>query len=157
MAVPHRERYFEDYPVGEVSEYGDAVVTEEEIIAFASRYDPQSFHVDPEAAASSIYGGLISSGWMTGSLMMRLMVEHFISPRSGMGSPGIDEVRWYQPVRPGDRIRLRSTILEKRRSSSKPDRGIVRVRQEAVNQSGQTVMSFIGIGLYKCRGPGPDA
>jgi acyl dehydratase len=157
MTVPHSERYFEDYPVGEVCEYGDHEVTETEIVEFASRYDPQAFHIDAQAAARSIYGGLISSGWMTGSLMMRMMVENFISPLAAMGSPGIDEVRWHLPVRPGDRLRLRSTIVEKRRSASKPDRGIIRARQEAVNQSGQTVMSFIGIGLYKCRDPRPDA
>lgn len=154
MAVPFKQRYFEDYEVGETAEFGDYAVTEEEIVEFARKYDPQPFHVDPEAGAQTIYGGLISSGWMTGSIMMRLLVDNFISPLSSMGSPGIDEVRWHKPVRPGDRLRVRTTILEKRRSESKPDRGVIRVRQEAVNQDGETVMSYTGMGMYKCRGAG---
>lgn len=154
MAVPFKQRYFEDYEVGETAEFGDYAVTEEEIVEFARKYDPQPFHVDPEAGARTIYGGLISSGWMTGSIMMRLLVDNFISSLSSMGSPGIDEVRWHKPVRPGDRLRVRTTILEKRRSESKPDRGVIRVRQEAVNQDGETVMSYTGMGMYKCRGAG---
>jgi len=154
MAVPFKQRYFEDYEVGETAEFGDHPVTEEEIVEFARKYDPQPFHVDPDAGARTIYGGLISSGWMTGSIMMRLLVDNFISPLSSMGSPGIDEVRWHKPVRPGDRLRVRTTILEKRRSESKPDRGVIRVRQEAVNQDGETVMSYTGMGMYKCRGAG---
>jgi len=154
MAVPFKQRYFEDYEVGETAEFGDHPVTEEEIVEFARKYDPQPFHVDPDAGARTIYGGLISSGWMTGSIMMRLLVDNFISPLSSMGSPGIDEVRWHKPVRPGDRLRVRTTILEKRRSESKPDRGVIRVRQEAVNQHGETVMSYTGMGMYKCRDAG---
>lgn len=151
MAVPLKERYFEDFRPGEVLEFGDYLVTEEEIVEFAKRYDPQPFHVDRQAAAESIYGGLIASGWMTGSIMMRLLVEHFISPLSSMGSPGADEVRWTRPVRPGDRLKLRVTVIETRRSQSKPDRGIVQVQEEAINQDGETVMSIRGMGLYKCR------
>lgn len=151
MTVPFKQRYFEDYQVGETAEFGDYPITEREIVEFASKYDPQPFHVDPEAGARTIYGGLISSGWMTGSVMMRMLVDHFISPLSSMGSPGIDEVRWHKPVRPGDRLHMRVTILEKRRSESKPDRGVIRVLQEAVNQDGETVMSFRGMGMYKCR------
>ena len=154
MAVPFKQRYFEDYEVGETAEFGDYAVTEEEIVEFARKYDPQPFHVDPEAGARTIYGGLISSGWMTGSIMMRLLVDNFISPLSSISSPAIDEVRWHKPVRPGDRLRVRTTILEKRRSESKPDRGVIRVRQEAVNQDGETVMSYTGMGMYKCRGAG---
>ena len=138
MSVPYKERYFEDYIVGETIEFGDYAITEEEVVEFARRYDPQPFHVDPDAAAKSIYGGLISSGWMTGSVMMRMLADHFISPLSSMGSPGIDEVRWHRPVRPGDRLRMRVTILDKRRSTSKPDRGVIHVRQEALNQDGDT-------------------
>ena len=151
MSVPYKQRYFEDYIVGETIEFGDYPITEEEVVEFAKRYDPQPFHVDPQAAAKSIYGGLISSGWMTGSVMMRMLADHFISPVSSMGSPGIDEVRWHRPVRPGDRLRMRVTILDKRRSTSKPDRGVIHVRQEALNQDGDTVMSFKGMGMYKCR------
>ena len=151
MTVPFKERYFEDYEVGESVEFGDYAVTEQEIIEFAKRYDPQPFHVDPAAGAKTIYGGLIASGWMTGSIMMRLLVDHFISPIASMGSPGIDEVRWHKPVRPGDRLRVRVTVHEKRRSESKPDRGVIRMSQEALNQDGEVVMSYRGMGMYRCR------
>ncbi len=151
MSVPQKERFFEDFRPGEVLEFGDYLVTEEEIVDFAKRYDPQPFHVDRKAAEESIYGGLIASGWMTGSIVMRLLVDHFISPASSMGSPGVDEIRWTRPVRPGDRLKLRVTVVETRRSQSKPDRGIVQVQEEAINQDGETVMSIRGMGLYKCR------
>ena len=155
MTVPYKERYFEDFRPGEVIEFGDYLVTEEEIIDFAKRYDPQPFHVDSKAAAESIYGGLIASGWMTGSIMMRLLVDHFIAPAASMGSPGVDEVRWVRPVRPGDRLHLRVTIVDAKRSQSKPDRGIVQVQQEMINQQGDTVMSLRGMSLAKCRTPAP--
>lgn len=154
MPVPPSERYFEDYVVGESMTYGDYVVTEEEIREFAERYDPQPFHIDPDAARQSIFGGLIASGWNTASISMRMLVDHFVSRRSGMGSPGIDELRWHQPVRPGDRLKVRSTITEARRSASKPDRGLVRVRHETLNQRDEVVMSFSGMGLYRCRDGG---
>ncbi|HPA91337.1 MAG TPA: MaoC family dehydratase [Quisquiliibacterium sp.] len=151
MTVPLKERYFEDYAVGEVFVYGDHAITEEEVVGFARRYDPQPFHVDPEAARDSIYGGLIASGWMTGAVMMRMLVDHFISPLSGMGSPGIDELRWHKPVRPGDRLRVRLTLLDKRRSATRPDRGLIQVQQEALNQDGEVVMTIRSWGLYRCR------
>ena len=149
--VPWKERYFEDYAAGETAEYGDYEITEAEIVDFARRYDPQPFHVDAEAARGSIYGGIISSGWMTASVMMRMMTDHFIPPCSSMGSPGIDELRWILPVRPGDRLRMRSAILETRRSQSKPDRGVVRISHEAINQKGEVVATFRGMGMYRCR------
>src|SRR5690606_26148700 len=151
MSVPPKERFFEDFQPGEVLEFGDYLVTEDEIVEFAKRYDPQPFHVDHQAAERSIYGGLIASGWMTGSIVMRTLVDHFISPESSMGSPGVDEIRWTKPVRPGDRLRLRVTVVEARRSQSKPDRGIIQLQQEAINQDGETVMSIRGMGLYRCR------
>ena len=129
MTVPIKERYFEDYRAGEVLVVGDHEVTREEIVAFASRYDPQSFHLDDDAGRESIYGGLIASGWMTCSVVMRLLVEHVISPVSSMGSPGVDELRWLRPVRPGDRLRARVTVLETLRSSSRP-RGSRKARSE---------------------------
>ena len=149
--TPHRERWFEDYPVGESVEFGDHLVTEAEVLEFARRYDPQPFHVDPAAAAESIYGGIIASGWMTGSIAMRLVVDHFLSPRSSMGSPGMDELRWLQPVRPGDRLSVRVTVLESRLSQSKPDRGIILLLWEVLNQNRATVMSMKGWGMYRCR------
>lgn len=157
MTVPFKERYFEDYRPGEVVEFGDYLVTEEEIIDFARRYDPQPFHLDKRAAAESIYGGLIASGWMTGSIMMRLLVDHFVPPVSSMGSPGVDEMRWLAPVRPGDRLRVRLTVIDTKRSQSKPDRGIIQVQQEMINQDGDTVMSIRGLSLSKCRTPPPSS
>jgi acyl dehydratase len=151
MTVPIKERYFEDYQAGEVLEGGDHLVTREEIVAFASRYDPQPFHLDDAAARDSIYGGLIASGWMTCGVLMRMMVEHVMSPVSSMGSPGIDELRWLRPVRPGDRLRARVTVVETRRSNSRPDRGIIRLHQEALNHHDEVVLSMRGMGMYKCR------
>lgn len=150
--VPLKERYFEDYTVGEVVEFGNHAVTEEEIIAFARTYDPQPFHTDPEAAKASHFGGLIASGWMTGSIVMRLYCDHYIPPHSAMGSPGINKLQWLRPVRPGDRLRARATILATVRSRSKPDRGVVTILQEAVNQDGATVMSYEGKAMFLCRG-----
>jgi acyl dehydratase len=148
MTVPLRERWFEDYAEGEVFEFGDYLVTEEEIVAFARRYDPQPFHLDHAAAAASHFGGLVSSGWMTCSIMMRLLCDHYISPRSSMGSPGIDQVRWLKPVRPGDRLRARVRVVQTRASQSRPDRGIVNAQQELLNQHGEVVMTLSGTGFY---------
>lgn len=149
--VPLRERWFEDYAEGEVFEFGDRLVTQDEIIAFAERYDPQPFHTDPQAARASSFGTLVASGWMTGAIGMAMTVEHFISPASAMGSPGVDHLRWLQPVKPGDRLRLRITVLETRRSQSKPDRGVLRLRQELINQLDQTVMALDSLGMQRCR------
>jgi acyl dehydratase len=149
--VPFLERWFDDYPVGEVAEFGDHAITAEEIVEFARRYDPQPFHVDEEAARGSIYGGLIASGWMTASCAMRMLVDHYVSPRSSLGSPGLDELRWLQPVRAGDRLRMRVTVLESRASRSKPDRGLLRFHWEVLRQDGQVVLSMTGWGLYARR------
>lgn len=150
-APAYRERWYEDYPVGETVEFGDHPVTQEEVLDFARRYDPQPFHVDPAAAAHSIYGGLIASGWMTSSIAMRLMVDHYLSPHSSMGSPGIDELRWLRPVRPGDRLRMRVTVLDSRVSQSKPDRGMILLLWEVLNQDRTVVMSMKGWGMYRRR------
>lgn len=151
MTTPYTERYFEDYQVGEVIEFGDHLITKEEIVGFAQRYDPQPFHVDEAAAAESHFGGLIASGWMTASVMMRMLVENFISRVASMGSPGVDELRWLRPVRPGDRLRVRVTVLEVRRSQTKPDRGAILSLDEVVNQDDEVVMSVKGWGLYRAR------
>lgn len=147
-SMPYRERWFEDYPVGEVAEFGDHEVTEAEVLDFARRYDPQPFHVDAAAARASIYGGLIASGWMTASCAMRMLVDHYISPRSSQGSPGIDELRWLQPVRPGDRLRMRVTVLESRPSRSRPDRGSLRFQWEVLRLDRTVVMAMNGWGIY---------
>ena len=143
--------YFEDHVVGSVWEFGSILVDEKEMIAFAKQYDPQVFHADPEAARKTAFGGLIASGWLTGSLAMRLIVEHRLSHVANFGSPGIDEVRWWKPVRPGDRLSVRLTIVETRRSQSKPDRGIVKSSIEVLNQSGEVVMSWKGTNIVLCR------
>jgi acyl dehydratase len=149
--VPPAERYFEDYPVGMVSEFGAVTVTAEEIVEFARRYDPQEMHVDAEAAARGLFGGVIASGWHTASLMMRLFVDNYLSKVATLPSPGIDELRWVRPVRPGDRLRVRATVLEADRSRSKPDRGMIRSLVEVLNQNDELVMSLRPMNLLRCR------
>jgi acyl dehydratase len=147
-----RERYFEDYVPGSVEEFGSASIGAAEIIEFATRYDPQPFHVDPDwAAAHGPFGGLIASGWHTGSIMMRLLVDNYFSAASSLGSPGIDELRWVRPVRPGDTLRVRVSIAEAKRSRSKPDRGLIRSRIEVLNQEADVVMSMTAINFMRCR------
>jgi acyl dehydratase len=148
----YRERWFEDYAVGETARFGDTLVTEADVLDFARRFDPQPFHLDAQAASQSIYGGIIASGWHTASMAMRMMVDHYISVQASMGSPGIDELRWLHPVRPGDRLRMQVTVLDSRPSQSKPDRGMVQFQQEVVNQEGITVMTLKGWGMYRRRG-----
>ena len=145
------ERYFEDYTVGLVDEFGDVLVTAEEIAGFARRYDPQAMHIDAEASARGSFGGLIASGWHTAAMTMRLFVEHYLSKVATLPSPGIDELRWVLPVRPGDRLRVRVTVTEARRSRSKPDRGIVRSLVEVMNQRDEVVMTQRPMNLMRCR------
>jgi acyl dehydratase len=137
-----KDRYFEDYIPGAVFEYGEIRVDEAEIIEFASRFDPQDMHVDPEAARRGRFGGLIASGWHTGAMMMRLLADNFLPKAASLASPGIDELRWLHPVRPGDLLRIRVTVLEATPSRSKPDRGMVRTLIEVLNQDGNVVMSL---------------
>jgi acyl dehydratase len=120
------DRYFEDYVPGAVHEFGSIAVDEKEVIEFGKRYVPLSYHVDKEAAKNSIYGGVIASGWHTAALMMRIYTEIYLSQVANLGSPGSDELRWNKPVFPGDELSVRATVLEARRSESRPDRGIVR-------------------------------
>jgi acyl dehydratase len=144
-------RYFEDYAPGSVSEHGSITVEEADIIDFAKRYDPQEFHINPEAAAHGPFGGLIASGWHTCSLVMRLLVEQYLSKESSLGSPGIDELRWLRPVRPRDTLSIRATVLDAKQSQSKPDRGMVRTLLEVENQNGEVVMSLKAMNLVRCR------
>ena len=139
--------YFEDFQVGNVFELGTTSVTEEDIIAFARQFDPQPFHVDPAQARESVFGGIIASGWHTGSLLMRLLVDNFLQQTVSLGSPGVDEVRWLQPLRPRDILRARLTILECRASKSRADMGILRSRCELFNQRDELVMSVTGLHL----------
>jgi acyl dehydratase len=145
------ERYFEDYVPGTVFTGGPILVGDAEIVDFARNYDPQPMHTDPEAAAKGRFGGLIASGWHTAALMMRLFATHFLSPASSVASPGIDELRWRHPVRPGDALSLRVTVIEARRSRSRPEQGVVRSLAEVLNQHGDVVMSLKPISLIACR------
>lgn len=151
FATPVENRYLEDYVEGEVHEFGSIEVHEAEVIAFGQRFDPQPMHADPEAAKQSIFGGLIASGWHSASLMMRIFVDHYLSRVASLASPGVDELRWLKPVRPGDTLSLRITVLEAKRSRSKPDRGILRSYVEALNQRGETVMTMNALNLLRCR------
>jgi acyl dehydratase len=160
MTTPPSRRppriHFEDFQVGAVHHLGAHTFTREEIVGFARRYDPQPFHLDEDAARDSIYGGLIASGWQTGSVCFRLAVDALIGEAASLGSPGIDELRWLAPVRPGDTITARAEVLEARPSRSKPDRGIVRIRYDAHNQRGEHVFSMIGPGLFLRRAHAPS-
>jgi acyl dehydratase len=144
-------RWLEDFVPGAVYEFGDVAVTEADIVAFARRFDPQPMHVDPGAASRGNFGELIASGWHTAGLMMRLLVDHFLPANASLASPGIDELRWTRPVRPGDVLRLRVTVLDATRSHSKPDRGMVRTLIEVLNQKGDVVMSLKPMNLLRCR------
>ena len=139
--------YFEDIEPGEVYELGTRTVTESEIVAFAREWDPQPFHIDPEAAKGSVFGGLIASGWHTGSMWMRMYVDTMLGS-AARGSPGIEELRWLAPVRPGDTLSGRLTVLEATPSATRPDRGTIRIRGEMVNQDGVTVMSMTSRGHF---------
>jgi len=131
---PIIDRYFEDYVPGFVGEYGSITVSQDAIIEFAKQFDPQTFNRHHQSCPGT-FGGLIASGWHTSAMMMRLYADHFVSKVASLGSPGIDELRWTRPVRPGDTLSIRVTILEARRSSSKPDRGLVRSQIEVLNQN----------------------
>lgn len=144
-------RFLDDLIVGDRFISGGLTLTEAEIIDFAFRYDPQPFHLDAVAAAESPYGGLIASGFQSLALCFRLFIQSGVLAGSSMGSPGIDELRWLAPVRPGDTLHSELEVLEVRPSSSKPDRGIARLQYKALNQRGEAVLSFIVAHLLKRR------
>jgi acyl dehydratase len=139
---------FEDLKDGEVRRFGPRVLTREEILAFAREWDPQPFHIDEAAAARSPFGGLIASGWQTAALVMRLVVDGMLADSTSMGSPGLDELKWLKPVRPGDALSVEVTLDEVTPSRSKPDRGSVRVTYRCTNQRGETVMTMVARILF---------
>jgi acyl dehydratase len=155
LPVAPELRHFEDYVLGTIVEYGPIAVDEAELIAFGRRYDPQPFHIDPQRAAAGPFGGLITSGWHTASLMMRLLVDHYLPRTAGLGSPGVDELRWLAPVRPGDKLSVRVTVTEARRSRSKPDRGMINSLIEVLNQRRDVVMTVKAMTLMLCRSAAP--
>jgi acyl dehydratase len=134
-----------------VAEFGPIEIDEPEVIEFARQFDPQPIHTDPEAARAGPFGGLIASGWHTVSLTMRVLVDNYLARGASLASPGVDELRWLQPVRPGDVLRVRATVVEARRSQSKPDRGLVRTKIEVLNQDERVVMSLTAMNLFRCR------
>jgi len=143
--------YFEDFHAGQVIELGTIGVSEAEIIAFARQFDPQYFHTDPEAARRSIWGGLVASGWHTTSLFMRLMVDGHLRGVDSIASPGVDAIRWLKPVRPGDQLTGRLTVLEATPSKSGARRGALKQLGELFNQNGDRVMTLHAISIIGCR------
>jgi acyl dehydratase len=150
--MPAPRLYWEDFTPGSVSEYGPRLVTREEIVAFATEFDPQPFHLDEEAARASLLGGLSASGWHSCCLMMRMLTDGFIGDASFMGAPGIEEVRWLQPLRPGESIVIRTTVLETRLSQSRPQMGFVKFRFEMINAAGAPVMALTVNPMFARRG-----
>jgi acyl dehydratase len=146
--------YFEDFPPGEVVEYGDAPVTAEAIVEFAKEFDPQPFHLDAEAGRASIAGGLIASGWHTAAMLMRMSCDAFLNRAAAQGSPGIDELDWLKPVRPGDRLSARRTTLSARPSRSRPAVGVVEFLFEVLNQNLEIVMTQKGAIFFLRRAAG---
>jgi len=140
--------WWEDFKIGERSEMGRHTFGRDEIVAFAKQFDPQPFHVDPEAARGSAFGGLIASGWHTCAVGMRLMVDQYIGRTVSLGSPGIEDIRWLKPVRAGDTLTYSRTVTESRASASREGVGLVKHRWEAVNQAGETVLTMEGWGMY---------
>jgi acyl dehydratase len=147
----HYKYYWEDFPVGNVSEFGGITLTQEDIVRFAKEFDPQPFHVDEAAAKKSMFGGVIASGWHTCALAMRMMCDAYLLESASMGSPGVENIRWLKPVRPGDTLRVRCIVLEARPLESKPHIGLVRNRWEVLNQNGEEVMQMEGFGMFKRR------
>lgn len=144
------EKYLEDLHVGDRFESDAISVTEHDIIAFARGFDPQTFHLDAEAAKQSVFGGLVASGWHTAAMTMKLFVTGGLRLAGGSVGLGVDELRWPQPVRPGDTLRLQTEIMEIRPSRSKPDRGIIRIRNVTTNQNGAVVQTFFASVFVRC-------
>ncbi|MBF0168604.1 MAG: MaoC family dehydratase [Alphaproteobacteria bacterium] len=148
------ERWFEDYREGDIHRFGPILVTQEELLSFAARFDPQSIHTDSVKAQAGPFGGLIASGWHSCGLMMNLYARYYLSECSSIASPGIDELRWPTPVRPGDQLSVQVSILEARPSESKPDRGFVRSLIEVLNQKDEIVLSMKAMNMIR-RKPTP--
>ena len=144
--------YFEDLEIGAETEFGTYEVTREEVLEFAKKYDPQPFHLSDEAAAKTHFGRIAASGWHTAAMTMAVIARHVVKhEQAGLGSPGIDDLRWKKPVYPGDTLTVRGEILEKTPSRSKPEIGSFRTRTTVTNQDGDTVMTFVSIVLIRRR------
>jgi acyl dehydratase len=147
--------HYEDFPVGEVVEFGDRLVTADEIVAFAKDWDPQPFHLDAEAAKNSQIGELIASGWHSGAMLIRMMCDAYLLESASEGAPGVDEIRWLKPVRPGDRLRARRTTVSARPSRSRPQIGVIEFHHELSNQNGETVLTMRGPSFIRRREAAP--
>lgn len=146
--------YFEDLVVGEKHSFGRYEVTREEVLDFARKYDPQPFHLDDEAAAQTHFGKVAASGWHTASMQMNMLVANWTENKiASLGSPGLDELKWMKPVYPGDVLRVESELLEKRRSSSRPNMGLTKTRSTVFNQNGEPVMTMVANGMVQVRDP----
>ena len=145
--------YWEDFPVGKIMEFGGITVTAEEIMDFARKFDPQPFHLSEEGGKNSLFGGLCASGWHTCALAMRMMCDAYLLETASLGSPGLENIRWVKPVRPGDTLRVRCVVLEARPMESKPHVGLVLVRWEVLNQNNEEVAQMEGYGMYRRRNP----
>jgi len=151
--MPEFKDYWEDFAPGQVRDLGTITPTREEILAFASQFDPQPFHLDDEAGKASVFGGLSASGWHTCALAMRLMVTNFLNDSSSLGSPGLEGIKWLKPVYPGDTLRLQSTMLETKPMSKRADVGMTRNLWEMFNQHGDKVLQMDGWGMFRRRTP----
>jgi acyl dehydratase len=140
-----RGRFLDDYKAGDRSRSAETTISAADIIAFARQYDPQPFHLDPEAAKTSLFGTHVASGWHMTAIAMRLIIESDLKPEGGVIGRGVDELRWPNPLKPGDRVHVEGEVLEVSPSTSKPDRGTLRVRTQLVTQDGKVVMSFIAL------------
>ncbi len=147
--------HWEDFTQGQVTEYGPRLLTREEIIAFAAEFDPQPMHLDEEAAAAGMFGGLAASGWHSCCVLMRMITDGFIADASFMGAPGVEEVKWLAPIRPGERVRARATVLETRASRSRPDMGFVKFQFELVDAADRRLMTLTVIPMFGRRSSAP--
>jgi acyl dehydratase len=152
--APPARYYWEDFEVGRVREFGRYEVTRAEVLEFAGRFDPQPFHLDDAAAAGSLFGRLAASGWHTAALAMRMMCDGYLLESAALGSPGVEKLSWPAPVYPGDVLSMRNTDLESRPLASRPEVGLVKSRNEVLNQHGQVVLSMEGFGFFRRRHPG---
>jgi len=143
--------HWEDFSPGQVNEFGSTLMTREAIVGFATDFDPQPFHIDEAAAEATMFGGLIASGWHTAATAMRMMCDAYLLSSASLGSPGLDELKWLQPVRPGDTLGVRLTVLDVRPMQSKPHVGLVRNRWEVLNQRAEVVMRMEGWGMFRRR------
>jgi acyl dehydratase len=145
--------HWEDFNIGDVAVYGPRRVTREEIVAFAAEFDPQPAHLDEAAAVATLHGGLAGSGWHSCALMMRMMADGFLLESASMGAPGVEEVRWLEPLRPGTQVRLRMTVLDTRSSKSRPEMGLTRIRYDLIDDADVVITTLTSTMMLGRRDP----